>query len=263
MSADNLITVTFGATDLTDGAYQATDTDAFNAPQKDVKIIELARTDGSLQLLDRLKGRNILVEGWIVTDTSAQLTDAMDALKALMIAGDKALRVTEDGKYREWSNAKLNNVMITRGGRDLTFAKFSAEFFTPLPYALDGVTDALVTIAAQTAAASATALSAGGSYYAKPEITITLTALEPNTAPVTIVIGNPATSQYLTITSTFADGDVLTIDTVNHRVFQNATLISVDGQFPLWLPGAGTFDYSDTGSSRTVAISVTNPRKWL
>lgn len=263
MSIAELISVTFGATELSAGAYQATDTDAFSAPLKDVTIIELARADGSLQLLDRLKGRNIVVEGWIVTDSVTELRDAMDALKALMLVGEQPLRVTESGSYREWSSAKLNNVAITRGGQDVTFCRFSAEFFSKNPFAIDGATDALVSIAAQTAATSLTNISPGGSYYAAPEISITLTALEPNTTPVSIVIGNPSTSQYLTITATFADGDVITVDTLNHRVFLNSTLISVEGQFPIWMPGAGSFDYSDSASSRTVAISVTNQRKWL
>jgi phage-related protein len=258
-----MISLAFGATDISTGDYIVTGTDAFSAPKKKSEIVQLARRDGSVKLYDRLEGRSILVEGTIVSDDPAALRASMDALKALLLVGERALRITEDGSYREWGSAELANINVSREAQALTYAAFSAEFYSGDPFAIDGVTDTLVNQAAHTAATGAFAITAGGTYYAAPDITITLTAISPTNSDVNIVVGNPATSQYLTLSETWAAGDVITIDTLNKKAYRNANLIDAEGQFPLWLPGSGTFEYSDTATSRTVAISATNQRKWL
>lgn len=259
------ISFDFGSTLLNNGStYLITKTNAFGAPEKALTTLERARRDGNVLLFDRLKGRDIDAEGVVKAASSALLKTAMDDLKKLLIMGKQPLKITEDAAYRQWSEAVLRNVNISREATDLTQAAFSLQFATEEPYAVSGETDTLLSATAETAGFKSHSITPQGSYLSYPTITLTINSINPNTSDVEIGIGNPATSQFLRITDTFTTGDVLTIDTFNRQAFLNTELISPDGMFPEWIPGAGNhIDYSDTATTRDYDLTVSSERKWL
>jgi len=257
-----MIGLTFAGVDLSSGANTVTETDAFSAPSKTTKIIELARRDGSVQVFEKFNSRTIQVSGYVKADTGLNLRAAMDQLKKLLLAPKSQLTLTEDGYPMTWDQTKMKNLNIARDRNQVSYATWSAEFFSQQPFGVDGISDTWfdqdVTGATQTVA-----FNVYGTYPGYPIIDITVTAINPNDTDTTIVFGNPATSQLLEITRTFKAGDIINIDTLNRRVFIGTELISPDGQFPAWIPGAGTFEVSDLATTRTLHIKAVAPRRYL
>lgn len=251
----------FSDLNMMSGNFITTDSDHYNPPVTEVKVVELARADGNVQLLDRLKGRVINVKGNIKADTSLELRESMDNLAAYLLKSGK-LRFTEDYNYREW-DAKLANMTIRREPQQINTASYSLQFISEKPYAVSGYTDELVNLSNVTTSSLSEALTVYGSYPAYTAITITLNSITPTDSDVSLYIENPSTGQMLTITDTFANGDTITIDIERRLAFLNSTLISPEGDFPVWFNGAGTFSYSDNATTRDIDILVTNVRRYL
>lgn len=257
-----MIGFTFGGTDLQAGDFNVSDTNAFGAPERELKIIELARRDGTIEVFDRFKDREIELSGHIVTADSPSLRAAIDTLKGMLTMGRRQLRVTDiDSAYREW-HAKLRNLNIARGPGDVSFATFSMVFHSEDPFATSGDIDTLLT-ETNTLGSYARGITSLGTYPAYPDIVLTFNSIAPTNSAIEIVVGNPATNQFITIVRTIAATDTITIDSFNRQVFHNSTLISPEGQFPVWIPGSGTFEYSDNATSRNVSIALTNERRHL
>lgn len=257
-----MIGMSFAGVDLSSGKFTVTETDAFSAPQKATKIIELARRDGSVQVYEKFNSRTIGVSGYIKGDSGLDLRAAMSQLKALLLSPKSSLTLIEDGYPLIWDRTKLRNVNISRDQTQVTYATFSAEFFSEQPFAVDGVSDTWFDQDV-TAATNSIPFLVSGTYPGYPIIDITVTAINPNDTETTIVFGNPATSQLLEITRLFKVGDIISIDTLNRRAFIGTELISPDGQFPAWVPGAGTFEISDLATSRTLHVKAVAPRRYL
>lgn len=252
----------FASIDFQSGEYRTTETDAWSAPKKEAKMIELARTHGSVQVFERLQGKTINAKGYIKADDGGQLRDAIERFNSLLLIGNQPLRITEDGEYREWM-ARLQNVNISRDETQVTYAIWSAQFVSEKSFAVDGNTDTLIDVQGITTDSYNAFFTSQGSYPGYPIILITLNDIEPDDAEVTISIGNPATSQSLDFTDTFTDGDVISIDTLTRRCFRNTTPISPEGDFPAWIPGPGTLSYSDSGTVRDVDILATQERRFM
>lgn len=176
----------------------------------------------------------------------------------VIIDGDP---LTMDG-YR-YFESECQNVSISRGATDLTRAGWSAQFYMPIPFSTDGSTETLASVTGATTPSQQLPTTNIGTYLGLPYITLTITALEPNISDVDIVIGNPSSGEYITISDTFADGDTVIIDTVNKQVFHNSQLINPVGNFPAWAPGNGLLDYSDSGTTRTISLTATYEPRYL
>ena len=257
-----MIGINFAGIDFTSGAYTVTETDAFSAPGKTTKIIELARRDGSVQVYEKFKSRTIQVSGYIKSDTGLNLRAAMDSMKRLLLSPKSSLVLTEDGYPMTWDKTKLNNVNISRDRNQVTYATFSAEFFSEQPFGLDGVSDTWFDQVV-TGSTQSIPFNVNGTYPGYPIIDITVNAINPNDVETTMVFGNPATSQLLELTRIFKAGDIINIDTLNRRVFVGTQLVSPDGQFPAWVPGAGTFEISDLATTRNLSVKAVAPRRYL
>lgn len=257
-----MIGLTFAGIDLSSGANTVTETDAFSAPQKTTKIIELARRDGSVLVFEKFNSKTISVSGYVKADTGLNLRAAMDQLKRLLLAPKSSLTLIEDGYSMIWDQTKMRNLNISRDRTQVTYATWSAEFFSQQPFGVDGVSDTWFDQDV-TAASNTVPFVVNGTYPGYPIIDITVTAINPNDTDTTIVFGNPATSQMLEITRTFHAGDIINIDTFNRRVFVGTQLVSPDGQFPAWVPGPGTFEISDLATTRTLHIKAVAPRRYL
>lgn len=257
-----MISINFAGVDLTAGYNTVTETDAFSAPSKTAKIIELARRDGSVLVFEKFNSRTIQVSGYVKADSGLSLRGAIDQLKRLLLSPKSSFVLTEDGYPMTWEQVKMRNLNIARDETQVTYATWSAEFFSEQPFGTDGVSDTWFNQAV-TAATQSIPFIVNGTYLGYPIIDITITSINPNDADTTIVFGNPATSQLLEITRTFKNGDIINVDTLNRRVFIGTQLISPDGQFPAWVPGAGTFEISDLATSRNFNVKAVAPRRYL
>lgn len=256
--------MSFKGFDLQADPYRVSDYgELFNGPSVDVTSYELARSDGAVDVFKRLKGRSFTLTGYIKATSAANLEAAFDQIKLAMLEQQGDLATAYAGSTRYY-NALCQNIGITRNASDISQSVWSAQFWMAQPFATDNVTRNLITaLTGQTAGSLNLSAINNGTYLANPYIQITLTALEPNTSDVSITIGNPATNQNITITDQFADGDVLTIDTLNKQIFNGSTLLPGVGNFPDFLPGSGLLSYSDTATSRTIDISATYEARYL
>lgn len=251
----------FANIDLQDGQYRTTETDAWSAPKKEARTIELARKHGSIQVFERLQGKTINAAGYIKAADGPSLRSAIETLNSLLLAGPRPLRITEGGEYREWM-ARLLNINISRDETQVTYATWSAQFVSDNPFSVDGNTDTIVDVQGITTDSYNAFFTSQGSYPGYPVILVTLNDVTYD-GELTVTIGNPATSQYLDFTDTFADGDVISINTMTRRCFKNTQPISPEGEFPAWIPGAGTLEYSDNGTARDVDILATQDRRFM
>lgn len=234
-----------------------------NAPQRDVIAHELARSDNSVAVFRRYKARTFTLAGDIIAASEADLEAAIDALKLGLLAQIGELQVAWAGGYRYFT-AECLNVIINRGRGDITRCGWSAQFFMATPFSTDNITrDFFTAVTGHTARSLSIGVNNIGTYLADPFITLTLTALEPNTTPVSITVSNPATSESITVTDEFADGDVVTIDVFNKQIFRGTELLAGSGNFPEWQPGAGLLQLSDNASSGTMNIAGTYKARFL
>lgn len=257
-----MIGITFAGVDLSSGQFTVTETDAFSAPDKTTKIIELARRDGSVQVFEKFNSRTIEVAGYVKAPSGLELRAAMDQLKRLLLSPKSSLTLTEDGYPMTWDQTKMRGLKIARDRNQVTYGTWSAEFFSQQPFGVDGVSDTWFN-QSYTGPTQSVAFNVNGTYPGYPIIDITITSINPNDSETTIVFGNPATSQMLEITRIFKNGDIISVDTLNRRVFIGTELISPDGQFPAWVPGAGTFEISDLATTRNINIKAVAPRRYL
>lgn len=251
--------------DLQSGYFAITDTDAFSTAERDIKAVQLAREDGAVAVFKRFKDRNIGADGYINAPDKTTAETSLDQLKAAIAGLTQAanLDVGYRGSIRRWSvlNAQI---MVPRKREDVSYIPFSLQFYSPKPYATDGTSGTLVTPGNHTAGTSYWPLTVNGSYPAQPVITLTISALNPTNSSIDITVSNSAENRTLTIRGTRSVGDVITIDTLNKQLYINGTLTQpYGGQFPLWAPGAGTLEVSDTATSRTIAVADSYNPRWL
>lgn len=251
--------------DLQSGYYRISETDAFGTAEREIKAMQLAREDGAVAVFKRFKDRNINASGVIKAPDKSTAEASLDQLKAA-IAGLNALSnldVGYRGSTRRWQVFSAN-ILVPRGGRDVSVIPFSLQLYSPKPYALDTAASTLVTPGNHTTGTSYWPIIVSGSYPAQPVITLTVSAINPSNSSVDIIVGNSAENRYLTIRGQRTVGDIITIDTQNKQLYINGTLTQpYGGQFPLWAPGPGTVEISDTATTRTIAVADSYTPRWL
>ena len=235
----------------------------FDSPILDIISYELARSDNAVAVYRKFKSRNFNLRGTITSTNEAGLEAAIDQIKLALVKQEGDLAYDWAGGTR-YAHAECPNVAIIRGPQDLTRCGWSAPFFMAVPFTSDNVTRNFMTaVAGHTAGSLVVAVNNIGTYLASPFITLTLTGISPNVSDVSITIANPATGESITITDEFANGDVITIDTVNKQIFRGTELLAGKGNFPEWLPGAGLLSYSDTATTRTLSLAATYQARQL
>lgn len=246
---------------LHDGAFRITDTDVFSMAPKVNKLIELARSDGGVQVMEKFAAKPISLTGTINADSSSELEAYIDQLKTYVGQKNMRLEVGYRNGYRLWT-VNVENCSIARSATEVSRCGFSLALRAPKPYAVDYDSDVFVGETGRTAAFSV-GVDAGGTYLVFPVFEITINSINPDDSETTITIGNPAEDRFINVTDIFQAGDVITVDSVYKQVYKNDTLLRPTGNFPVWLPGAGTFEYSDTATTRNIDISANYDYRWL
>lgn len=101
-----------------------------------------------------------------------------------------------------------------------------------------------------------------GSYYASPIITATFVDVTGATGQ-SVTIKNSQTSQGITVTANWVDGDVLTINSQNKIVTLNGAKVDYSGTFPTFAPGEVVLGYIDSFTDRDVQVEADYYIKYL
>lgn len=235
----------------------------FSSPLVDIISHELARSDNAVAVYRKYKSRSFTLRGNINAGDEASLEAAIDALKLAIVRQQGELVTTWAGANRYFT-CEGQNLAISRGPTDIDRCGWSAPFFMAIPFSTDNVTrDFMTAVTGHTSRSYTAGVTNIGTYLAAPFITLTYTAVEPNISDFSFTITNPATSESITVTDQFADGDIITIDVLNKQIFRGTELLAGVGNFPEWLPGNGLLEYSDTATSGTISLASTYQARYL
>ena len=247
--------------DLQANDYRIVDTDLFNAPPKNVNVVELARKDGAKAVFEQFGSRKFNLVGYIQTSTEFNADSALDYLKTFVNRRGLELKIGYLGEYRIWT-VNIESLQVARKNTDVSRMGFNLSGVAPNPFAVDATETTLVDETGITTATNIPIVG-GGSYFAQPITVITINSINPDDELVTISIGNASESTYMDVTGIFEAGDVLTIDSFNEIIYKNSEIIEGDGLFPIWSPEGGTFEFSFDATSIDVDILSTYYRRWL
>lgn len=240
-----------------DGAYRIQSTDIFSAPEVQISEEDLARADGVVQLYDKLGGRTINFGGLLRGASEADADTLIDNLKRRTLnlrGGTGVMAVNFPEGDRLW-RGKITNLVIGRKSTDVSRATFSFQLRTPKPAADSALgLQQFVSGGAKTVISSSNSFQVNnaGSYIAKPIITFSVNAI--TTSIVGFSIGNPYTGQTISFEAPVKNGDAITIDCDQQKVFVNTQEVRVFGNFPAWMPDIGLMDYNDTTTSRNITL---------
>jgi hypothetical protein len=256
------ITITYDGFGLNSAPYKVTEYNPNGSPNKSTKLFDLARQHGSVRVFEKFDSRSITISGEIICSSRLELDTAIDNLKRQMRRQQGTLKIDYGDGFRQWA-VTAKAVVINRQRHNISYVPFSIEFESESPFATDGVTDTLIDNESITDGTASFGINIGGTMDAAPQFTLQVNTVDPDDEDVEIVIGNSASSQYLTITATMGAGSSLTIDCDLQKVFLDGELLHVEGQFPEWSAGAGNVEYSDDMTDRDIDITMTAERRYL
>lgn len=213
---------------------------------RDLQTGYIPGTDKSATYSARYKDRKLNITIEIGRDSRELFDDSLDVLMGLLNGRNKELKLPYGSTYRIWTATYSNmNISDVLGGH----GQIELEFLASDPIGID-ISSTQIFSENVTSSSSTKNFVLGGSFeWQKLLITLTLNSVTGATNK-TITIDNPATGQTLTITSTFANGDVLVIDGESGDVTLNGTPVEFSGIVPDWEVGAGSLLYSDNFTTR-------------
>lgn len=205
------------------------------------------------------KRKTIVVEGYLSSTSESALHLEVDDLKEALDQENANLDIAYAGSTRRYK-ATVASVEIPEDFYNLSWVPYQIEFICvdPFGYATSTTTRAIDTIA--TAALAATVTFAGN-FSPDPSITITLEDVDALTE---IKLKNDDIGDEITITTAFADDDVIIINNETKKVTREGTEIDYGGYVPDWNDGSNNFTLSFTGGTETTAdLSFVYTPKYL
>lgn len=257
-----MIGVKYGTFNMQDAAagLRVTSTDVYSSPENQIQADALAEADGALIVKQQYKSKTFTVEGLIRKTTIADLETAIDAFKAAMAVKNQAFDIDYAGGIRRYL-ASAQNVIIARGDRQ-TSAPFSVQFLSPdgMGWSLDST--ALLSPTGVSISKASNPITVLGTYQCEPFIRVTVNTVTGGTTK-TITISNDTSLRGISIQRTWANGDVLEIDSMKKTVYVNNIATPFTGQFPIFAVGAGALGYLDDFTTRDATIEASYTRRWL
>ncbi len=254
-----MISVKYGSLDMQANGMTVTDSDVYSTPKKDVQTEKLAETDGSIIVKTTYESKIFTVNGYMQAADIPTLDALIDTVKAALNLEAQNFDIDYAGSTRRYV-ATADNIMISRP-TGMNTCTFSVEFTCALPVGSDTTSSTLLASTNVTVSPSSLAITVGGSYQAQPYITLTVVSI--STGSNTMTITNGSNQRGVSITRNWSAGDVIEIDSLNQTLYVNNLVVLFTGQFPRWDVGAGTIQYLDTCTSRSVNITATYTRRYL
>lgn len=248
--------VSFDGNSLQTANILTQDIDHASIPTKDAQMYAIAHANKSVIPFVAYPSKTIKLSGVVLDSSITALDSRLDTFRAYFLNQDRNLDIDYNGVTRRYT-ATVNSLSINRPG-GLLYATFEIEFVCTQPFGQDTSTSSILSASGRTSGSYTDPFTFPASQTApwqKPVWTITFTALTAS-GSANVIVGNAGTGQQITINRTWANGDVLVVDTNNKLVTVNGTNVSFTGAFPEFQAGAQNLTYSDTLTTRTFNISV-------
>ena len=230
-------------------------TDPYKMPRRDISMTQLARTNFSRTNSAFYVERVITVKVAIRQNSRALTEQTIDSLMAKLQGINKELIVDQSGGERLYY-ATLADAPVPE---DIgSYIEMELVFTCTDRFGYATSSQTLFTIPTTTSSSRSDYFDVGGSALTQtPIFTITYTAVSGATSK-TVIIGNSETGQEISITRTWANNDVIQIDTsmLTPSVKVNGTDVDFDGAFPVFEPGQRNWYYNDNFLTRTFTGSI-------
>ncbi|AZZ51433.1 phage distal tail protein [Rathayibacter festucae] len=254
------IQLSYGALNLQTLPITSVESDVWSPAQKNIQTETLAQSDGSVYVRDSLETKTFTVSGWIRAATIAELDAALDALYLGLAPSQQPFEIDNGtGKRRYIATAQMPLISRAKGQ---TSAGFSIAFTVPSGVGQDLTERYLIQGYPITAASQAIPIAVGGTYKTQPSLRLELTTVA-GSGTRTVTITNGTSLRGMAITRTWANGDIVEIDSLNQTVYVNSISTPFSGMFPQWGPGVGVINYLDDFTSRSANLTARYTRRWL
>lgn len=229
---------------------------ATNLPDRDINIYKLARRSLSIITSSEYTQKNVSVNLWVCSGGRELTEETITTIKGLLQAQNGVLKLRQSGIEVEYI-ATMNEFNIEWDGPN---AYVTIVFIASTPIASGSDTNVLANISSVTTSSTSATFLVAGSYIAEPLITVVITSVTGGNGG-SINLFNGRNNQGITITSNFANGDVITVDSTNYVVQINGISVDFTGIFPTFPPAQQQLAFSDTFLTRNLSITMTyNPR---
>ena len=198
--------------------------------------------------------KKIVITGKLEAASISALDTLRDTFLAYFLTKEGNLDIGYAGGTRRYI-ATVKSIDAPRPD-GLNYLDFSVTFICTDPFGRATSTSSALSASARTLSAyTDNHTFVGTAPFLMPVWTITINTVVGGANYLSV--GNASTGQKIAIIDqTFADGDVVVIDSYNKTVKLNNVDIDFLGGFPEFPPGAGTLTYSDNFTSRNFDIDV-------
>lgn len=252
--------MTFDGFDMQAGGIVTSRTTFYSPAKRNIQEEQLAESDGVVFVKDFLGAKSFTCSGTLKASTIAATDTLIDTFLAAMNKSKKLFVIDYAGGSRQIMVTPQLPIIVREDG--LNLATWSIEFKSENSAASDTTSSTLITSTAITTTATPIALTVVGSYKAEPYITFTLTSVTGGTSK-TITISNGTSLRGISINRTWANGDILEIDSLNKTVYVNSVAVESTGLWPSWDSGAGSLLYNDDFTTRSGTIVATYTKRYL
>jgi len=235
--------IQFDSTELRNTTYIPRFVKHESATERELNILNLARSDGGVLVNDRRGVKRITLQGILTGTSESALETAIDSMKELFSRQQKNLDISWAGSTRRYvATCAFHN--FDRDFFHLLYVPWTAEFVVVSGVGKDTTSTAEkhnITVNANPYSFSCT--FAGS---AKPKPTITLEFGTGHTYPRGIQIKNTTTGEKIIFnkTSALANGDTIVIDFENKKITLEGVEQPFYGVFPDLIIGANSLELS-------------------
>lgn len=218
-----------------------------SAPTRSNKYLEITEEDGEVLVSSLYSSKGISIEGIIKGTTQENLEINIDKFKREVCGINITLSMTYAGRTREY-NVDVKDVIVTREHHNITFAPFSMTLIAAdPPFAVDDTMEGLTSVTRMELVQEFITAVFSGTAEPKPTIKMTVDTAGSLSA---ISFKNKRTDTSLSVTTAWADSDVLEIDTANKSVQRNTGNIEFEGIFPQFNLGENEMQITFTSSTQ-------------
>lgn len=251
--------VKYGDFDMQAGGVTVVDTDVLSAPTNRIQADQLAERDGALVVKQQFDSKTFTVSGTLRASNPTDFEILTDVFKAAIAKRNQPFDIAHAGGTRRYL-ASAQNIIITQRGP--SGAGFSVQFLSPDGMGWDINSSPLIPATTLSQSAQTVAFIVGGSYKAEPYVKLTVNTVTGGSNK-TMTIGNASTLRTVSITRTWANGDVLEMDTLKGELLVNGLAVDYRGALLSFEPGDAGLTYNDDFTTRDVTILSSYTRRWL
>lgn len=247
--------ISFNGNSLQTSSILTSDTDHDAPPEKELSFAQIANRNKSVISRANYPHKVINVSGSLVASSVSAMDSLIDTFKSYLLGKNKNLDIGHAGSTRRYIATVQGRPDIDRE-RGMTIAEFSVAFLCAEAFGKSTAETPILSATGRTASNYADDFTFEGTAPAQfPVYEIFFDDITDGENAF-VLLGNANTGQQIVIQRTWADDDVLEVDTFNETVKVNGVEVAFSGAFPVFELGAQTLTYADSFTARDFDIDI-------